>query len=60
MKIFTKIAIVIFTLVSVIHLIRYFLGWEVTVNAVVIPMWISLPGFIIAALLAIMLWREMK
>jgi len=60
MKPFTVIAIVVFALVSLLHLLRYFLGWEVIINAVVIPMWVSVLGFVIAGGLAIMVWREMK
>jgi len=60
MKPFTVIAIVVFALVSLSHLLRYFLGWEIIVNAVSIPMWVSLLGFVIAGGLAFMLWREMK
>lgn len=60
MKPFTVIAIVVFSLVSLLHLLRYFLGWEVVVNSVTIPMWFSIVGFVIAGGLAIMLWREMK
>lgn len=59
-KPFTVIAIVVFALVSLLHLVRYFLGWEVVVNSVTIPMWLSPLGFIIVGVLAIMLWREMK
>lgn len=60
MKPFTSIAIVIFAIVSILHLVRYIIGWEVVINSVVIPMWLSLAGFVIAAGLAVMLWREMK
>ncbi len=60
MKPFTVIAIVVFAIVSLSHLLRYFLGWEIIVNAVSIPMWVSLLGFVIAGGLAFMLWREMK
>jgi hypothetical protein len=60
MKPFTIIAVAVFIIVSFLHLLRYFLGWEVMVNTVVIPMWVSLLGFVVAGGLAIMLWREMK
>ena len=60
MKPFTIIAILVFSVVSVLHLVRYFLGWEVVINSVTIPMWVSIIGFIVAGGLAIMLWREMK
>ena len=60
MKPFTVTAIIVFTLVSLFHLLRYALGWEVVVNSVTMPLWISLLGFIIPGVLAFMLWREMK
>jgi len=60
MKPFTVIAIVVFALVSLLHLVRYFLGWEIIVNSMTIPLWSSLLGFVIAGGLAVMLWREMK
>ncbi|MFQ5658925.1 MAG: hypothetical protein ACE5GZ_00755 [Gammaproteobacteria bacterium] len=60
MKPFTVIAIVVFVLVSLFHLLRYVLGWEIIINAVVIPMWVSMLGFVIAGGLAFLLWRELK
>ncbi len=60
MKPFTLIAIVVFVLVALFHVARYFLGWEIIINAVPIPMWVSLLGFVIAGGLALMLWREMN
>jgi hypothetical protein len=60
MKPFTIIAIVIFALVSIVHLLRLFLGWEIIFNGVVMPIWISAIGFVIAGGLAFMLWYEMN
>ena len=60
MKPFTVVAIGVFTLASLFHLLRYALGWEVVVNSVTMPLWVSLFGFIIPGVLAFMLWREMK
>ncbi|PIV40355.1 MAG: hypothetical protein COS28_09405, partial [Nitrospirae bacterium CG02_land_8_20_14_3_00_44_33] len=57
---FTKIAIAVFSLVAVLHLLRVIFGWEVIVSGIIIPLWISVVGFIIAAGLAVLLWREMK
>ena len=48
MKPFTVIAIVIFALVSLLHLLRYFLGWGIVIHTVSVPMWVSLVGFVIA------------
>ncbi len=58
-KPFTIIAIVIFILVSLAHLARLIMGWEIIVNGVAISMWVSGFGFLIAGGLAFMLQREM-
>ncbi|TAL28346.1 MAG: hypothetical protein EPN94_00430 [Nitrospirae bacterium] len=58
MKPFTKIAIVVFSLVAVLHLLRLIFGWEVIVVGFTVPVWFSAIGFIIAAGLAFLLWRE--
>jgi hypothetical protein len=42
------------------HLLRVFFDWEVIVNGIIVPIWISVPGFLIAAGLALMLWRESR
>ncbi|MEK6527265.1 MAG: hypothetical protein AABZ36_00050 [Nitrospirota bacterium] len=60
MKPFTKIAVVVFSLVSLMHLLRLFFGSEVTVNGSVVPLWMSVLGFLVAAVLALMLWREAR
>jgi hypothetical protein len=60
MKLFTKIAIAVFSLVAVLHLLRVIFGWEVIVSGMIIPLWVSVVGFIIAAGLAFLLWREVR
>jgi len=60
MKPFTTIAIVIFSLVAVLHVLRLIFGWQAVIDGLVIPMWASVVGLIIAGGLAIMLWREAK
>ena len=60
MKPFTIIAIVVFSLIALMQLLRFVLGWEVSVNGVMIPLWVSGIAFVIAAGLAVMLWREMR
>jgi len=59
MKPFTIIAIVIFALGSLAHLLRLFLGWKIIVNEVIIPIWVSALAFVIAGVLAFMIWREL-
>ncbi len=58
-KPFTKVIIVVLVLVGVAHLLRLFMGWEITINTAVVPMWASLLTCIAAIGLAFMLWREM-
>ena len=60
MKPFTTIASIFFVLVSFLHLLRLFLGWEIIVNGIHIPMWVSVLGCVIPAGLALMLWREAR
>ena len=60
MKPFTSIAVAVFALVAVVHLVRLFTGWEVIVNGYVVPEWASLAGVIVAGGLAVLLWREAR
>jgi len=57
-KPFTLIAIGLLSLLSVLQLLRFILGWEVTVNGVSIPVWASGVACVVAGGLAVMLWRE--
>jgi hypothetical protein len=60
MKPFTTIAVIVFSLVGVMHLLRLFFGWEVIINGMILPVWVSAPGFFLASGLALMLWRESR
>lgn len=59
-KPFTLIAVVLFSLIALLQLLRFILGWQVTVNGVTIPVWVSGIAFVIAAGLAAMVWRETR
>jgi len=59
-KPFTTIAVVVFSVVAIVHLLRLFMGWEVIVTGFVIPVWWSAFGLVIAGGLAIMVWREAR
>ena len=59
-KPFTTVAVVLFALMALAHLLRLLFGWEVTVNSMVVPKWASGPGLLITAWLALMLWREAR
>jgi hypothetical protein len=55
---FSTIAAVVFAVVAVLQLLRFSLRWEVLVNGWSIPLWASVIAFLVAATLAVMVWRE--
>jgi hypothetical protein len=57
---FTLIAIVLLSLIAILQLLRFILGWEVTVHGVSIPVWASGIAFVVAAGLAVMVWLESR
>jgi hypothetical protein len=59
-KPFTVIAIVLLSLIAILQLLRFILGWEVTVHGVSVPVWASGIAFVVAAGLAVMVWLEMR
>jgi len=59
-KPFTTVAVVVFSLVALLQLLRVALGWEVTVNGILIPLWVSVAACVVAATLAFMLSREAR
>jgi hypothetical protein len=60
MKPFTTITIVFLSLIAILQLTRFVRGWEVLINGVSIPAWVSGLAFLIAGGLAAMLWRESR
>ena len=48
MKPVSTIVVVVFALVAVVHLLRIIQGWEVIVNGITMPLWVSVVGAIIA------------
>ena len=59
MKPFTTIAIAIFTLICLVHIVRLVVGLDITVGGWAVPLWVSVPGAIVTGGLAFMLWKEM-
>ena len=58
MKPFTTISIVVLSLIAILQLVRLILGWEVSINGVIFPLWVSGVAFVVLGGLAVMLWRE--
>jgi di/tricarboxylate transporter len=59
-KPFTTIAAIVFALVALVQLVRFIERWPVSIDGVAIPIWPSAVVCIVAALLAVMLWRERR
>ncbi|MFZ2507295.1 MAG: hypothetical protein WAW79_02315 [Steroidobacteraceae bacterium] len=60
MKPYMTLAVILLSLIAVLQLTRFLLGWQVTVNGVDIPVWVSGIAFIVAAAVAALLWRESR
>jgi len=59
-KPFTHIAIFLLSLIAVLQLLRFVLGWEVTLNGMILPVWLSAVAGVVAGGLAVMLWLETR
>ena len=58
MKPFTRIAVVVLWLIALLQLLRFIAGWQITLNGAPVPLWLSGLVAVVAAGLAIMVWRE--
>ncbi len=52
------LSIALFSLVALTHLLRLIMGWAVTIDGWVAPMWTSVIGVLVPGSLAVMLWKE--
>jgi len=59
-KPFSLVAVALLSLVALLQLLRFLLGWEITINGITVPVWASAIAFIIAGGLAVLLWRETR
>ena len=58
MKPVTTIVVILLSAISIAQLLRLIFQVNVVANGVTIPIWLSIFGCIIPAVLAFMLWRE--
>jgi uncharacterized membrane protein len=56
----TLVAAVVFLLIAIAQLLRLVFHVKVVANGLVIPMWPSIVACVVAAALAIWLWRESR
>ena len=55
-----RIAGVIFSLIALVHLLRLFLNFEVTIAGDLIPMWVSVVGFSVSIIFAVWMFMASK
>jgi sterol desaturase/sphingolipid hydroxylase (fatty acid hydroxylase superfamily) len=55
---FTRLAVVVLWLSALPQLLRFIAGWEITLNGAPVPLWLSVLVAVLAASLAVMVWRE--
>ena len=60
MKPFSTITAALLILIALLHVLRIWQGWIVTVDGIAVPLWASAVGFVVASVLAIGLWRETR
>ncbi len=60
MKTGTLLAIIVFTIVAVAHLLRLVDGTQIVVGSTTIPMWVSFVGVLVPGLIAFLLWKETR
>jgi len=58
MKTGSKLAIAVFGIVAILHLLRLVYATDMTIGSWNVPMWVSVLGAIGPGAIAIMLWRE--
>jgi sterol desaturase/sphingolipid hydroxylase (fatty acid hydroxylase superfamily) len=58
MKPFTRIAVVVLWAIALLQLVRFIARWEITLNGAPVPLWLSGLVAVLAAGLAVMVWRE--
>jgi hypothetical protein len=57
-KPFTLAAVAVFSIVALVQLLRLLRGWEVTIESFAVPLWASGVAVVVAAGLAMTVWRE--
>jgi membrane protein implicated in regulation of membrane protease activity len=58
MKPVTTIVVILLIIISIAHMLRLIFQVEIIAGGFHIPVWLSIFGFIIPLVLALLLWRE--
>ena len=57
-KPFTLAAVAVFSIIALVQLLRLLMGVEVTIEGFALPLWASGVAVVVAAGLAVTVWRE--
>jgi len=60
MKIGSRLAVIVFSVIAIAHFTRLFFGISLTIGDWNVPQWASVLGVIGPGLIAWLLWRESK
>lgn len=60
MKTGTKLAIAVFGIVAIAHLLRLVYAVDVSIGSWNAPMWVSVLGVLVPGVIAILLWRDLN
>ena len=60
MKTGSLLAIIVFTIVAIAHVLRLVDGTQIVVGSSTIPIWVSFVGVIVPGLIVWLLWKESK
>ncbi len=60
MKTGTLLAIIVFTIVALGHLLRLADATQIVVGSTTIPMWVSVLGALVPGLIVVLLWKEAR
>ena len=60
MRLGSRLAIILLSLVCLSHLLRFVFGVELVANGTEIPLWVSVLGCLIPGTIAVMLWQEAR
>ena len=58
MKVGSTLAMILLSIVAILHLLRVVFGLPITVGDVAIPQWVSVLGFLVPGAIVFLLWRE--
>ena len=60
MKPFTRLGVLLLSLIAALQLVRFLARWPVSIDGVAVPVWLSAVFAAVAGSLAFMAWREAR